>query len=388
MSRFRQIITSPQIIKQLWMGVPSTGFIAGSGGYSKITDVNHPGYRERLGSGDVGGPMVLHRQLVTCKTGRCLKGNGKGSAVALRVSSWGSDPTEPLASTLYGLGGTAIARSTPTNPAFAGLDSAAQMIGRDAIPKAMGSSMWKAQTLHFRDLGKEYLNLAFGWAPFVSDILSVCKAVKNSHEYMENLRRGSDRLTRVGYHFPEETTDYVPTSGFSLYSVSSSIIGWGAGPVVASGTSGQRVWFNGAFKYHIPGLEGNLSQSQRFTQYADHVLGVRLTPEVLWDMAPWTWMADWAINVGDVARNIGNFHRDGLYMPYGYIMAHKYRKETYTTTGLNGAVSNLPCTGVSTTKVSEWKTRYPASPYGFGLTYDGLSGSQKAILAAVGISHF
>lgn len=383
MSRVRQETYSPLPISEVWNGSHSTGFVAGTGGFARIEDVSHPRYREHLGSGDVGGPMILHRSRVGSDFGRCFSGPGNGSKISLRVSWDSSDAPEPHGSDLWGLGATAIARTTPTNPSWAGLDAMAQYVGRDAIPKAMGSSVWKAQALRAKEVGKEYLNLAFGWAPLVSDILSVCRAVKTSHQYMEELKAGSDRMTRVGYHFPEQTSSGPLSLNRSLYSVNPGITGWDIGGTVTSSVeSSTTTWFSGAFRYHIPGIQEALDKSSKFVQYADHVLGIRLSPEVLWDAAPWSWAVDWALNVGDVARNIGNFHQDGLLLQYGYIMSHTVRKQQFVFTG------GTRTTGTSTTRLQEWKVRFPASPYGFGLTYEGLTPSQKAILAAVGISHF
>lgn len=382
MPRSRTQYFGPQTILQVWDGVAKTGFIENSGGFATITDVSHGDVSRKLGHGDVGSAMILRRKRRAYGTGRCFAGTGIGSSVAIRPTSTPSAPSEPHNSDLWGQGGTAIARCAPTNPSWAGADALAQYVGRDAIPKALGSSVWRDTTRYFRSLGKEYLNLAFGWAPFVADITNVCKAVVSSHEYMQNLREGSDHVTRAGYGFPSTTQAFSPGGG-QLWSVDKTLlIAWHGGPQVSSGESGSDVWFKGAFRYHIPVPSGSHEKSARFAQYASHVLGLRLTPEVLWDAAPWTWLADWAVNIGDVEHNIGAFANDGLTLQYGYIMCHRWRRSLWSTLGGSN------CTGANTLDLQEWKVRFPASPYGFGLTYDGLTASQKAILAAIGISHF
>jgi hypothetical protein len=69
---------------------------------------------------------------------------------------------------------------------------------------------------------------------------------------------------------------------------------------------------------------------------------------------------------------------------YGYIMCHRWTRESWWSVA-NAAANTTAC---RLEHLSEWKVRFPASPYGFGLTYDGLSSVQKAILAAVGIARF
>lgn len=379
MAESKTLTYPPQEITQIFDGTTLHGPIDGSGGYSRIDYFNHD--ISNLGVGDCGGPMILNRQRVYHVPGTCSLPRAAGSQVALRPS-WTAHTDQTLASTLWGKGATAIARCTPTNPGVNVVDVLAQDIQiREAIPKALGSSIWRDKVLNFKSLGKEYLNVEFGWLPFVDDIKSVAYAVKHSHDIVNTLSSGSDKKTRVGYKFSQTpTTVYDDRSAF-LYSLQGTISGWDAGPVTHFAETGHDIWFKGCFNYHIP-PPGN-SDWDKFTNYADHVLGIRPTLEAVWDAAPWSWMVDWAVNVGDIARNISNFAQDGLILQYGYIMCHDYARETYSAPGLAGN-----CSATAVTRVEEWKSRFQADPYGFGLTYDGLSDTQKAILASIGITHF
>jgi hypothetical protein len=66
------------------------------------------------------------------------------------------------------------------------------------------------------------------------------------------------------------------------------------------------------------------------------------------------------------------------------MMDHSIVSHTYTLdkSGLVG--STVPVQPL--TMVTETKQRVGANPFGFGLTWDGLSPLQKAIAAAVGIT--
>jgi hypothetical protein len=121
-----------------------------------------------------------------------------------------------------------------------------------------------------------------------------------------------------------------------------------------------------------------------FKHQAKKIFGLQLTPETIWNLAPWSWAVDWFTNVGDVIANLSDWINDGLVMQYGYMMEYKYSKITYTPVGPSMFRSGNRPTQVSL--VSETKTRRRASPFGFGLTWNGLSPKQLAIAASLGIT--
>jgi len=143
-------------------------------------------------------------------------------------------------------------------------------------------------------------------------------------------------------------------------------------------------WFSGAFTYHLPSGYDSRDGMARKALFAKQVLGVRLTPETLWNLAPWSWAVDWFTNAGDVLHNLSHWQSNGLVMRYGYIMETISVKHTYTyepPAGYTGGKVVPPLVLVTTVK-----TRRKANPFGFGLTWDGLSPLQKAIAVAVGLS--
>jgi hypothetical protein len=386
-SKTKRRFIPPTYLTQRKNGVSFSGPVNFSGGFEKVASDGHN--LALLGHGDQGGPLILERSVNTFTTGVELTNTFGtiGSQVCIHPTQ-GIPGTlaSPDRTTLWGLGGTAISRTLPTRPAFAGGTAIAESIGVQAIPRMVGSSLWRARTLEFKHLGDEYLNVQFGWLPFISDITSCMRAVVNSDDYMKSLRKGSDHKTRVGYRFPDSISHDTGNKGFVIYSSDNAPQAsfTQAGILGYDRITGTNTWFKGCFYYHLPATDANMSQSAKFRSYAEHVLGLRLTPEVLWNAAPWSWAVDWAVNVGDVCKNIGAIGRDGLILQYGYIMSHKYDIAHWY--GWPNATHKI--NAMSTTFTNEWKVRWPASPYGFGLTYDGLSLKQKSILAAIGITHW
>lgn len=281
-------------------------------------------------------------------------------------------------SELDSFGTTAIARTAPTNPAF-DMATALAELHRDGIPAMVGSSLfYRDATKLARSAGSEYLNVEFGWKPLLRDVQGFAASVKNSHQILESYRKGSDKKIRVSYDMNsgDETRSYSGTGVLSSPTYTS-----GQGTV--SQTKRSRQWFAGAFRYHIPSSDTQVGKMKQWASMADHLLGVKVTPETLWNIAPWSWAADWFGTTGDVLANVSNLGRDGLVLQYGYSMAHSVIDSRITATYTARYGQSTSC---SRHMVKEYKQRRPATPYGFGINLESLSAKQVAIIAALGLS--
>jgi hypothetical protein len=160
---------------------------------------------------------------------------------------------------------------------------------------------------------------------------------------------------------------------------------WGSGTLYESFS--QETWFSGAFRYHIPVPDTTLEKFNHWLDMADHLLGVKVTPETLWNLAPWSWAIDWFTNTGDILSNIASLGSDGLVMQYGYVMNHA-RVEQDFNVSFSQQVSfyNWRSLPVRRHIIREYKQRRKATPFGFGVDMSSLSGKQIAILAALGLS--
>jgi hypothetical protein len=290
------------------------------------------------------------------------------------------------------LGTTAIARSIPTAPAA----DVSVMLGelfREGVPKAIGAATLKNRFSDYRDIGGEYLNYQFGWKPIVNDLKSVARAITESEKTLNQLERDSGRNVRRTFKFPpyHSVDESVGTTG--AYYVAPT---WLPNMIVMAAPV-QRIyrnvsresWFSGCFTFCFARSDAQRGRLAAQAQKARVLLGLDLTPEVVWNLAPWSWLADWATNAGDVFSNVSRFSRDDLAMRYGYMMS---KGESIQTTSLEGVMSrdmngNLVA---GRTVSSSWtyssKRRIPATPYGFGFDMGGLTLRQGAILGALGIS--
>jgi hypothetical protein len=294
-------------------------------------------------------------------------------------------PLEPSLNTdLDSLGTTAIARTIPTNPVV----SLATFFGelREGFPKAIGSDLFRLRPkTAFKRGSKEYLNWEFGWKPMIADLKKWIFAARHGDKLWDQFKRDSGRRVRRDYYFPvSKTVTETSHSGSPLPAMALPGL-WQGGnstfPYTRRETITRQQWFSGAFTYYADVDLDTEKTWKGHLQRLQKLYGVKITPDVIWNLAPWSWMVDWFTNTGDVITNLSRFSDDHLVMPYGYMMETSIREVEYdmrdvTPTGY----PPMHLTQKFTTTV---KVRRQATPYGFGLDLDDLTSRQKAIIAAL-----
>lgn len=290
-------------------------------------------------------------------------------------------------------GTTAIARCSPSNPT-ADLTVALGELMHEGFPKIIGGTLGAWRKLTPRDRQKaiagEYLNVEFGWKPLVKDIRDLAKSVLRANAILSNYIANSGKMVRRSYSFPKEETanTWVVLQGITPY-YQPSHAGLSYSP--STGTKIHVIdrtiverWFTGAFTYYVPPVGGLRNTIAHYVIQARKLLGLSLTPDSLWNLAPWSWAFDWFSDTGDLLANWTDWAIDNQVLLYGYIMEHKTSTRSYVWEGDPGFYSGgLPGTLVTR---RETKVRRPATPFGFGLQWSDLSDRQKAIITALGIS--
>jgi len=290
-------------------------------------------------------------------------------------------------SAMDALGATAIARCKPTNS----VADAATFLGetlKDGLPHLVGSQSWEPRTRAAKKAAKEYLNVEFGWKPLLNDIRSFATAVKHADSVLKQFERDSGKTVRRRYNFPverhvEETV--IATNARPWTPASNSY--WfddALGTVTKTVETVTSRWFSGAFTYHLPTGSDTRSAMTRYALEADKLFGILPTPETLWEIAPWSWAVDWFSNTGDVVSNLTDWAIYGLVMRYGYMMEQSIVRHTYSYEGPPGFVG-LEGFVQPFSLVREVKKRRQANPFGFGVTWEGLSPTQGLIAAALGL---
>jgi len=313
-----------------------------------------------LGKADCGGPMLLRRTQWSY-TPNVVTGDSQGiQGSQLPLSGFGSPlinhPEVDADNVMNARGATAIARTIPLEPVFNSVTALREAMA-DGFPSVPGLNSWRDRTLRAKQAGGEYLNVEFGWLPLVSDMRNFATAVKDHHTILRDLRSGSNKTTRVGYHFPS-SNEFLSYNG-SVYIYFPGNSGYST-TTASTKIESQRVenWFTGAFSYHLPVSDSMLGKAQLYAEYADKLLGVKPTPEAIWNSSPWTWALDWFSNAGDVVTNISQLGQNGLVLLYGYVMSHCVTETRITAAARPDAFGGFSAGGV--TLKQEWKKRLGA----------------------------
>jgi len=284
-------------------------------------------------------------------------------------------------------GPTAYARFKPGQPT----GSVGQFLGEShEWPRMLRNlpRLLHGRLKRFSDLGKRYLEVMFGWVPFVNDLLGMVETQRSLEKNLAQLVRDNGKgIRREGTLF--ETTTKAETLQVGYGYVSPVTVTAFHGPSssqrrVRATTTTEKVWFSGRFRYWIPDV-GTVAWRRRAIRT---LYGGDLTPKLVWDLVPWSWLVDWFTNVGDVIDNVSENAASNLTADYAYLMGSRISVRETTWTGLlrdpdTGRLEPVSC---SATETASSKTRAAASPYGFGVTLSSLSGRQLAILGALGIS--
>lgn len=295
-------------------------------------------------------------------------------------------------------GTKAIRSVVPTNPVSNTLTSLAELKREGiALPGSSFLRALQSRSGFLRSVGSEYLNVEFGWKPLISDLTDVLHAVAFSRILLEQLARDSGKQIRRRIDFPQNilTNSYTVCTTFQEWRPPLAGFGWDAlfvsTPSLKKYGSLERVdrvtediSFSGAFSYYFENGNDPFEKLKGFEQQANHLLGLRLTPEVLWELTPWSWLADWFANFGDLIANVSAFSGDGLVMKYGYLMRHTVSTRNYIQSGIEFQNSNPGPFTITLRK--ERKERVRATPFGFGLNPSAFSNRQWAILGALGLA--
>jgi len=293
-------------------------------------------------------------------------------------------------------GTRAIAQTAPTN-GNANLSQALLEL-TEGLPRMVGRSMFEPHRNGASGaIGSEYLNGVFGILPLYNDVRGICEAVSNSSKLIKQYKRDSGKLVRRRFSFPREIENSVtenvgnsryPVDGYDNWSDQAWFEpGSNTVPSVSRHSEVRKdTWFAGAFMYHLEAGDSVLEKLTRFEELANHLLGTRVTPSTLWELAPWSWFGDWFGTIGDVLQTSSLLSSDGLVMKYGYLMRHTLQHDTYSMpAGLTFRGGRK--TGPISMRLSrETKERVKATPYGFGTKPTDFSIRQWAVLGALGLT--
>ena len=298
-----------------------------------------------------------------------------------------------------------IASANPWKPKATLIQSIIELMSGDipSVTKNLRKHIYDLQNLK-RAAGSDYLNVAFGWLPLVNDIRGTVETLLKLHMLLlgsDEYRRARGGDLGTWARMAETTSDRGIRFGSPLAAGTSSPYfkdyqNTGS-PLLSPGSipSTDGKWSRSCFiqadfrftaKYHR-GAKPN-AMHMRYIQLATELLGLELTPAVLWELTPWTWLLDWASNLGSLAANISMLDWSNILLDYAYLTFVVKTTSAVTWSGpktLSNGVK-LSHSYIANSYTVEEKIREQASPFGFSVSWDGLSPFQLSILAALGMS--
>lgn len=280
-----------------------------------------------------------------------------------------ASPLKPGVNLGQDIGEALVLKDIPTYPGASGVKH----------PERLKNAVYFA-----KQSGNEYLNLVFGWNPLLRDLNAFIKVTRNLDKRLRQLKRDNGRKVKrkLSFRSQSESTIHPTTEANFAYGYPLGIVdpGFFTGKGTRDRTDSQTtdIKFVGEFRYWIPDLPALPSGLRELAI----LYGLEPSPSLVWELTPWSWLLDWWSNVGDVLANVSSAVMDNLVSTFAYYMEHKkYSSVRVDTFKVDSGTVSLPATATH-----EIKSRWPASPYGFGLTSGDLSGTQMAILGALGLS--
>jgi hypothetical protein len=320
--------------------------------------------------------------------------------------------------TLNGLGTDFVRRFRPGNPVANLGEFIIELRDLPRLPLLL-----RSKAKRFSDLGSEYLNVEFGWKPFVADLLRLQNLQFTIFDRLQKLIKDNGiRVKRRSRHEFRTLSSGITSRGslekpFGLYNLDGNFLDppydtlRALGPVpfgffdafmtgenlfTVSAEHVTESWYVGTYYYYVPDIG-----SQQWTGKAiAELYGVSPHPAVIYRTYPWTWLADWFFNIGDILSNLSSNAVDSEALGGGYVMHKSFEALRVDSTirwddfDFNSAfpasnefafITGGQCF-VTYSHIRVNKLRSQASPFGFGLRPGEFTTRQEAILLALAAS--
>lgn len=332
-----------------------------------------------------------------------------GLSASADFPAGGDIPKRTWADDMLSFAQQGISRSAPAASNFVG----SQFLGElhEGLPALMGASLVKGRVQDvMKNAGSEYLNYSFGWAPLVSDIKNLAQTLLDTQSVLARRISEQSKPKRGHWGVPVRTTfretnpsgksavtwfnthgrvtpkssSWAPFSALFPKNTTSIAGRASASNVYFLETMSTKRWFDGCFTsyFKYPDIDSS------WPEKAASLIQMDLTPEVLWELAPWSWLVDWAFKVQSSIASNSVASNQLLVMNYGYAMERTLFRSMFSGYIYHfgdGYVENP--SKVFLTTEDYYFDRLRANPFGFQVASPaGLSANQLAILASLGLS--
>lgn len=240
------------------------------------------------------------------------------------------------------------------------------------------------------------LAMEFGWLPLLDDIKNFTEVFNDKHKRLDKLIKNESKPL----HRSSQVSSPHDSSNGYVTNYSNGYGPGGVGPshvtqaynsnykarLSVKNSTTYETWAVGQFRYLLP--PGPRTEGWKRKMYR-RIMGGRLTPSVVYNLIPWSWLVDYFTDLGQFIDAISPGVADKLYADYAYVMRKvEIRKDVRVKIGVCTSKVHGPGKHVHIFRNDRTvvKMRVRASPFGFGLKERDLSPKQIGILGALGLS--
>jgi hypothetical protein len=152
----------------------------------------------------------------------------------------------------------------------------------------------------------------------------------------------------------------------------------------------SRQWIVSQF-VRLPPSGSLAGKAETYLSRFDELMRFDLTPADLWQLAPWSWLVDWFVDIGGLISTWQTATTNKILSTYAYAMRHEVRTTSFFVTNLRAEATGYTYSGPKALfgqYVTTRKRRLRANPFGFiPNPQSALNGGQLAILGALGLTN-
>nr|UJQ85434.1 MAG: hypothetical protein 1 [Leviviridae sp.] len=310
----------------------------------------------------------------------------------------------------YAFGAQAIARLRPDKPKVDGILNILELkdlshllklrtyklkdrVRKEQIRRSRRAKSGGEARYWLSDRAGEYLAIQFGLLPLVGAAKDFLDAWKDEEKNLRQILKDAGKpVRRRGYLMKSTVVDSdVTSSSGASHNPSMAPVHVTACYAPGHGRTDKQVttrevWFSGQSRYYLP--EGPHTEDY-IRQLKKRLYGSRLTASTIWNLLPWSFLADYFVGLGHFLKALDpSGVGDNFIIDYAYIMDTKkvqYTMDLWETT-YSSRTSATQIVRARRVKTQSEKVRCNASIFGWGINQSDLSDKQLAILSALGAS--
>jgi len=234
-----------------------------------------------------------------------------------------------------------------------------------------------------------FLNHTFGWVPFVQDVVRACDVAVNFDKYVQQTKDTNGQWVKRRFTESDQISEHevFSISGaqtFCVPSLGADLISHGSMRITRETL--VRQWYTGAFMRYLPEFDDSTEMvpSLRTVRQMLDLFGANISPTTLYRVMPWTFLVDFFVNGADYVQRVEDMATDQIVSDHFYLMRNAHDRLRFKAHFADHQGASASPEWFRSMEVK--RRNKSMSPFNFSTAPSGLSGTQIAILGALGLS--